>query len=178
MKGIKYLAGGIAICLMTLALSDLNAQNSEKAYDVTSVDGIITALYQSISGEKGEPRNWEMFNDLFSPDAKLIPTGKDDKGKTNYGYWTPAEYKGQAEAYLVENGFHEIEIYRVTESYGPILHLFSTYESRNSIKDEEPFNRGINSIQLLFDGERWWIMNIFWSHETKENPIPAKYLPG
>jgi len=148
-----------------------------RPYDVTSLDGVIKALYASISGEKGVPRQWDMFSDLFAPDAKLIPSVKNQEGKVGYRYWTPDEYKEQAGSFLVENGFHEVEVFRVTEEYGPIVHIFSTYESRRSINDSEPFARGINSIQLLNDGERWWILNIFWSAETKENPLPAKYLP-
>lgn len=151
---------------------------SGKDYNVTTVDGIVKALYASISGEKGEPRDWDMFFDLFTPDAKLIPTIKNQEGKIVYQYFTPQQYRERGEKYLVENGFHEIEVHRVQEQYGPILHMFSTYESRNSVKDEKPFSRGINSIQLINDGERWWVMNIFWSHETEENPLPDKYLPN
>ena len=123
------------------------------------------------------PDNGICFLIFSPPDAKLIPTVKNQEGKVVYRYWTPDGYKEQAGNYLVENGFHEVEIFRVTEEYGPIVHIFSTYESRNSINDAEPFARGINSIQLLNDGERWWILNIFWSSETKENPLPTKYLP-
>jgi len=36
--------------------------------------------------------------------------------------------------------------------------------------------RGINSIQLFFDGERWWIVNIYWQHENADAPIPPQYL--
>jgi hypothetical protein len=55
--------------------------------------------------------------------------------------------------------------------------VFSTYESYRSEADEEPFARGINSIQLLNDGSRWWIINIYWTAESKNNPIPVEYLP-
>ena len=78
---------------------------------------------------------------------------------------------------LVENGFFEKEINRVTNTFGNITQVFSTYESFRSESDEKPFMRGINSIQLLNDGDRWWIINIYWTQESKENPIPDEYLP-
>ena len=76
-----------------------------------------------------------------------------------------------------ENGFFEKEINRKTETFGNITHIFSTYESFRSEKDETPFMRGINSIQLLNDGKRWWVINIYWTQESNENPIPKEYLP-
>lgn len=176
MKKINNLTTVLSLGICLFITSPSSGQENNQ-YDVTSLDGVISALYASISGEKGEPRQWDMFSDLFAPDAKLIPSGKNQEGKVGYRYWTPDGYKEQAGNYLVENGFHEVEIFRVTEEYGPIVHIFSTYESRTSINDTEPFARGINSIQLLNDGERWWILNIFWSAETKENPLPTKYLP-
>jgi len=36
--------------------------------------------------------------------------------------------------------------------------------------------RGINSIQLFYDGSRWWIVSIYWQQESPEYPIPEKYL--
>ena len=79
----------------------------------------------------------------------------------------------RADEWLVSNGFHEVETHRVTETFGPVTHVFSTYESRNSIKDEKPFARGINSIQLFHDGSRWWIMSIYWAAENSSRVIPA-----
>lgn len=37
-------------------------------------------------------------------------------------------------------------------------------------------SRGINSIQLMNDGKRWWIVTIFWQGEDEKNPLPEKYL--
>ena len=58
--------------------------------------------------------------------------------------------------------------------------MFSTYESRRTSADPAPFARGINSIQLWFDGRRWWIVTVYWESERPNNPIPPAYLksPG
>ena len=90
--------------------------------------------------------------------------------------WTIDDYVTTAGPSLLQNGFFEVEIHRVTEEFGNIAHLFSTYESRRDPDDPEPFVRGINSFQVIYDGERWWVLNIFWTDE-RTAPIPAKYLP-
>ncbi len=143
-----------------------------------TVDGVIQTLYASISGEKGEPRHWEAYDQLFIPEARLIPTGNQENGQKMYKVYSPDEYKEDTNQFLVENGFYEEEIFRVTESYGPVTHLFSTYISKRSKSDPEPYNRGINSIQLYYDGERYWVVSIFWGHEPDNSPIPEQYLPN
>ncbi len=81
-------------------------------------------------------------------------------------------------ASLEASGFFEREISRKTEAYGNIMHVFSTYESRRTADlSEKPFARGINSIQLLKDGNRWWVVSIFWDAERPGTEIPAQYLP-
>jgi hypothetical protein len=88
------------------------------------------------------------------------------------------DYVTRAGPGLETNGFFEREIHRTVEQYGNILHAFSTYESRRTADlNEKPFARGINSIQLLKDGDRWWVVSIFWDSERAGNEIPAKYLP-
>lgn len=143
--------------------------------DHESLDAIMEALYEVISGAQGEARNWERFEALFIPEARLMPTGSNpETGKIGMRVWSPQDYIQMAGSRLEQMGFYEQEIHRVVEAYGPITHVFSTYESRHA-PDEAPFVRGINSIQLLNDGERWWIVSIYWSGETNANPLPAKY---
>jgi hypothetical protein len=77
----------------------------------------------------------------------------------------------------LEQGFFEREIFNVSETFGGVTHRFSTYESRSRAEDPKPFARGINSVQLLNDGRRWWVVTVLWDVERPNNPIPAKYLP-
>jgi len=155
-----------------------NAQNTSNYLErVQTLDSTVSTLYSVISGEKGEARDWELFKYLFKPNAKLIPSGKNKEGVYGLRYMTPNEYIESSGNWLVENGFYEIEIHRVTDSFGGVTQVFSTYESFHSKTETEPFMRGINSIQLLNDGERWWIVNIYWTQETELNPIPLAYLP-
>lgn len=147
--------------------------------DVESVDAIITALYDVISGPAGQERDWDRFHSLFAEGARLIPTGRDQTGAVRHQVWSPAEYVEGAGAGLSQNGFFEREIGRVEERFGNVIHVFSAYDSKRTEADPEPFARGINSIQLLDDGDRLWVMSIFWDSERPDNPIPDRYLrPG
>jgi hypothetical protein len=176
----------IVVTLFCLTLS-LQAQKKEKEENdelpvdysdrVQTLDSTLETLYAVISGEKGEKRNWQLFKYLFKPEAKLIPSRKNSEGIHLLSYLSPDDYIKKSEKWLEEQGFFEKEIHRTINTFGNIAHVFSTYEAYNSHTDETPFMRGINSIQLLNDEERWWIVNIYWKQETEDTPIPEVYLP-
>ena len=80
-------------------------------------------------------------------------------------------------AFFEQNNFWEIEIGHKAERFGNIAHVFSTYEGRmRDENSEKPDLRGINSIQLLHDGTRWWVMSVFWQHENPDHPLPEEYI--
>ncbi len=171
---ILLLIFALTTCLTNNIFSQENGQYLEK---VSTLDNIVDALYATVSGEKGVKRDWEFFRFLFYPDARLIPSGKNQEGIFGARYLTPDDYIERSGPWLAENGFFETEIHRTAQEFGNLAHVFSTYEAFRSTSDEEPFMRGINSIQLMNDGERWWIINIYWTQESAENPIPKKFLP-
>lgn len=144
--------------------------------DVASPEAIIKAVYEVISGDAGKARNWDRFRTLFHKDARLIPTGKDQKGTFMARAMTPEDYISRNAPFFEKNGFHEREVFKKSERYGNIMHVFSTYEAFKTTADKEPFMRGINSFQLLFDGSRWWVLTIYWQAETPDNLLPKEYL--
>ena len=146
--------------------------------DVASIDAIITAAYESISGPAGQKRNWERERSLYYPGARLIPTGSPGEPHALAPNLLDVDgFIARVEPYFAEQGFYETEIARRTEQFGHIAHAWSTYESRHHPDDPEPFMRGINSIQLLKSGDRYYIVEILWDNERLDAPIPAKYLP-
>lgn len=146
--------------------------------DVSSPDAILKALYDVISGPAGVKRDWDRFRSLFVLNARLMPTRPNPTGGASVMVWSADDYAALAGSSLEKSGFFEREIARKTEAYGNIMHVFSTYESRRTADPaEKPFARGINSIQLLKDGSRWWVVSIFWDAERPGNEIPAQYLP-
>jgi len=89
---------------------------------------------------------------------------------------TPDEYVTRAGVSLERDGFFEREIGRSVDTFGRITQVFSAYDSKRTLADAKPFARGINSIQLLNDGTRWWVVSIYRESERPDNPIPARYL--
>ena len=148
-------------------------------HDVESIDAIIAATYDVISGPAGKKRDWNRERSLFYPNARLIPTasvpGRNDVDLEPQLLDVEA-YIERVERLLGKAGFYEKEIARQTEQFGRIAHVWSTYESRHDPSDPEPFMRGINSIQLFNDGKRWWIVSIYWQHESAQHPLPEQYL--
>lgn len=168
----------LALLISVSTVSDQTPESSKEAApaDVATIDGIMKAVYDVISGDAGKPRDWDRFRSLFHKDAKLIPSGKNRQtGVTGARYMTPEDYIKGSGPILEKDGFHEREIVRKVDQYGNIAQVFSSYEAFRAKSDKEPFMRGINSFQLLFDGKRWWVMNIFWLAETPDNPLPAEF---
>lgn len=144
--------------------------------DVATLDAILAAVYDSISGAKGKTRNWDRFRSLFIPGARLIPTFKRPAGDFVSRVLTPEEFITSSGKFMEEQGFFEHGIANHVEQFGNIAHAFSVYEGRHDTADAKPFVRGINSIQLMNDGKRWWVVTIFWQAEDAANPLPQKYL--
>jgi len=150
-----------------------------KQSDVESIDAIIATTYEIISGPVGKKRDWDRERSLFIPGARLIPTAT-VPGKTDVDL-APLildieGYIARVEPLFEKEGFYEKEIARKVERFGQIAHVWSSYESRHDPNDLAPFMRGINSIQLFNDGKRWWILSIYWQHESKQHPLPKEYL--
>jgi len=151
-------------------------QSQTNPEDVETPGSIIAAMYECISGPAGTSRDWERLRALSLPESHSIRVGALPDGTMGCKVMMHDDYVSQMNSWLVENGFFEREIHRTEERYGNIAHVFSTYESRRNENDAQPFMRGINSFQLMYDGTRWWIMNVMWQHESPENPIPSRFL--
>ena len=169
----------ICIAMFASAFQVTIAQTTKDASpaDVSTLDGIMKAVYDVISGDAGKARDWDRFRSLFHKDARLIPSGKNAQtGVTGANALTPDQYVTRVEPFFAKEGFYERESARHVDVYGNIAQVFSTYESRHKTDDKTPFARGINSFQLLNDGKRWWVVTIYWQAETPENPIPKEFL--
>ena len=146
--------------------------------DVRSVEAIIAAMYQATAGSPGQPRQWDRYKSLFAPDARLIAARPGLEGGATAMFLTVGNFVDMNKTYFEKGGFIDKEVARRVESFGNITHVWSTYESRHKPDDPAPYIRGINSVQLLKDGERWWIVNLFWDFEREGVTIPEQYLKG
>jgi len=139
--------------------------------DVDSLDAILAAVYDVISGPAGD-RDWNRFRSLFVPQARFTALNKNPDGSVAVTLISVDEFVQLAGELFKKEGFYEHAIVNRAQTYGNIAQVFSSYESRRA-RGEKPFERGINSIQLLNDGKRWWVLSILWDVERPDNPLPA-----
>jgi len=144
--------------------------------DVATLDGILHAFYDVISGPAGQPRQWSRDRTLYIPDVHFVALSTDSAAHVHADVVDHQMFVDRSDASLVRRGFFETEIHRATTRFGNVVHVFSTYEMRERA-DGPVFGRGINSIELFWDGTRWWIAAAQWDDERPDNPIPREYLP-
>jgi hypothetical protein len=136
--------------------------------DVKSLDSILAAIYDVISGPAGD-RDWNRFRSLFVPEARLTSATHKNGGPVHL--LDVEGYARGAGGYFKTHAFYESAVANRVQKFGNIAQVFSSYESRNA-PNEKPFARGVNSIQLFNDGSRWWVLSILWDEETPTNPLP------
>jgi hypothetical protein len=179
-RRMSTIIGGVALALASLAfIAGVGAQpapHPAAPADVSSMDAILRSLYDVISGPAGQKRDWDRFRSLFYDGARLIPATRTADGQARARVLDVEGYVTRASGNMSQQGFYEKEIARRVDQFGSIAQVFSTYESRHAADDAKPFARGINSIQLYFDGTRYWIVTILWDAERADNPLPARYL--
>ncbi|MGH9714915.1 MAG: hypothetical protein ACRD5M_16595 [Candidatus Acidiferrales bacterium] len=146
-----------------------------RAEDVGSLDGIMKAFYTVISGPAGQPREWSRDRTLYISGVRFVSMNENEKGEPVAHVMDHQQFVDSSNEMVVTKGFFEWEIHRETKRFGNIAHIFSTYESRIT-KDGPVIARGVNSIELFWDGKRWWIASAIWDDERKDNPIPKDLL--
>jgi hypothetical protein len=152
-----------------------HAQDQPRPEDVATLDGIIKAYYEVVSGPAGQPRDWARDQSLHHPQAQVTIISQDAAGKPAARVMTLGAFHTLSGG-LSESGFFEYEIHRITERYGNTAHVWSTYEWRNT-EDGPVGGRGINTIQLFWSEGRWWITSWMFDNSGKGGDIPARYLP-
>jgi hypothetical protein len=141
-----------------------------KPDDVKSLDSILRAIYDVISGPAGD-RDWNRFRSLFVPEARLTSNTRRDGGPVRL--LDVEGFASGAGNYFKTHPFYESAIVNRVQRFGNIAQVFSSYESRTA-PTEKPFARGVNSIQLFNDGSRWWVLSILWDEESPANPLPPE----
>lgn len=168
---IAFSCSGLAQTAPKIKVPEIPVQSE----DVCSIDGIVKAFYETISGPSGQPRQWGRDRTLYIPGVRFTAVNE-GSGKVTMSVMDHQQYVDAVNDYFVRAGFFEKEIHRIEKRFGNIAHVFSTYESRTKA-DGPVMERGVNSIELVFDGSRWWIASAIWDEERPNNPIPADMLP-
>jgi len=156
---------------------------AKNAGDVDSVDHLVAALYNVISGSAGQRRDWDRFRSLFLPDGLLgairpdAPATSDQPArKSDIVFRSPEGYVERNDPYFKTHGFFERSIANRVEEFGNLVHVWSTYESRHAADDAKPFTRGVNSIQIVHAQGRYWLASVLWDDERPGLRLPEKYL--
>jgi hypothetical protein len=177
----KTLSAASLVILATFSSAIASAQPAAAAdRDGATVDAALLALYESVSHPNDAEPDWKRMRNLFLPVGMLIPPKRPSEDMFTVldvdgfrdrvrEYAVTAKKKGDSTA------FFEKEISRKLDCFGNVCQAFSTYEARRAPSDEKPFTSGINSIQLVNDGKRWWVASVVWDTERPNNPIPAEY---
>jgi hypothetical protein len=153
--------------------ADLASQvPTPRAEDVNSKEAVLHAIYDVISGPVGD-RDWNRFRSLFVPQARFTRAGKTPDGSVTVNLLGVDDFIQLAGNVFKSEAFYENAIINQVQTFGNIAQVFSSYESRRA-PGEKPFERGINSIQLLNDGKRWWVLSILWDKERPGNPLPRE----
>jgi hypothetical protein len=154
-----------------ITTGNLKAQDKTFENDVKTIDSLIKASYEVVSGEKGAKRQWERDAYLHHPKAVYSYFDREQKKQATI---TLEEFHKETDNMVFDTAFYENEINREVRIFGNIAHVWSTYETRLK-KDEKVERRGINSIQLIFENNRWYIISWTFCGETDENIIPKTF---
>jgi hypothetical protein len=150
-----------------------------RAEDVASIDALVTAIYEIISGPAG-PKDWDRERHLYRPHARLTPMYRNDDGTIHAEHLDVDEFCSSRGEFLEAQDFVEREIGRRVDRFGGLAHVWSAYEGVGGPPGgpHEVMFRGINSFQLEWDGERWWILSAAWYREDDDHPLPEELLAG
>jgi hypothetical protein len=159
-----------------LAQAASAARSPARAEDVGSIDGMLRAFYDVISGPAGQPRQWGRDSSLYIDGVRFVAMSVRN-GRPVAQVMDHAAFIRAVNGPFVQQGFFEREIHRVVRRFGNIAHVFSTYEFR-ATESGPVQGRGVNSIEMFWDGARWWIAAAIWDDERPDNPILPELLPA
>lgn len=148
--------------------------------DARDLDALIKTLYECMSFEPNARPDYERFRTLFAPGATILPPSDDEPASGPIGiedFIISSQEAISGSKHVADNGFREREIHRVTQTFGSICQVFSSYESEVCLDDSVMSSRGLNALQLVWQGQRWWIISLAWDDESPNCRMPDCYLP-
>jgi fructose-1,6-bisphosphatase len=157
---------GLFVC------SVINSQTLDENYgkDVQSIATIIDAYYDVVSGSSEDP--WQFERDSYIHSKNAIITRLDENGNAE-SHALEAEYIPLALA--PKEDFYEKELKRTVSQFGNIAQVWSAFEIRTD-PEIATIVRGLNSIQLRYENERWFIDSWTCEMEHSKNPLVAQFL--
>lgn len=162
------------LTLFCCLLHTLTYSNAQSEFDTSTIDGVLNATYEILSGPAGE-RNWEEYKTLFHTDGYMGATIVDPEGQRKFYSFSVDKYIANNDPFLKKNDFYEEEIGRSISIFGGIAQVKSAYQYKLS-KDGNIEKKGINCLQLVYDNGRWKILSLIWEEESENHRIPDDLL--
>lgn len=163
--------GNLVLLMLAVTTSSVAQERIGESGDVATIDGLIKAYYESVSGHPGT-RDGERMLSLFI-----------EGGKISVGFAGDAPTHELAEDYLrterfltLSEDFFEREISRDTQHFGNMANVISTYGISDAMENTTYTARGVTMFQLLRHNGRWWILSTMWQRESPEFPLTAELL--
>ena len=184
------ITAGVLACLLLVSQNTANsaASNEDTHHvkiekiparpdDVATLDGIMKAYFEVVSGPAGQPRQWNRDHTLYIPDIRFVLMSEDASGKISTRSMTHQEFADDSTAALANNAFYERELHRITHRFGNVAHILSTAVQRLS-PDGPATGHSIDSVELFWDSHRWWITNAnIWPGDRPGRPLSKEFLP-
>ena len=145
--------------------------------DVGSIEAIVDAAYEAIARAPGENYDWDRFKSLFLPQALLIPNT--EQSNNEFSVLSPQGFVDWIDSVTDpsnpnDQGFAEEGYHIQIDRYGDVANVMSSYQ-KHYWEQEEILGRGINSFQLVWNNDRWWIAGIAWDETYAAGSIPDVY---
>ncbi len=140
------------------------------SHDRGTVDGVVSALYESRSHRRGGRPDWDRFRSLFIPSAQLVQL--DPRGGGDY-VWNDLEtYIAEHEDIgLPPAEFHQVEIERRVDASGGIAHIFSRYRQYFEHEQRVSDSSGVNSFHLVRWEDGWRITVWVWEEGSEQQAM-------
>ena len=172
---MRWLVAAFAAVLGGAGFVAAQTPKAARPEDVRTLDGIMKAYYDVVSGPVGSRPDQARDHTLHHPDARITLIDRQADGTATASIVTLDEFYRRTGAGPRKKAFYESEIHRTSQRIGALVHVWSTYQS-TEVPGGPPFSRGINSIQLFWDGARFWITSWVFDDERHGNRVPPEYL--
>ena len=155
-------------------LFSVNAQTDSLTY--SSPEKLADAMLAFITFEKGEEKDWDEYRNLFLPEANKLsfrpkpgdPLSRQVRSSNLEEF---VRYNGPSYS---KKGFEEYSIGVKVNEFNGIASVFQSFYCKNGDGSYEA--RGVNSYQMVFLNNRWWIANTMFINETDEVKLPDELL--
>jgi len=161
------------LLVCSVATQAKEQKNITPSEAVKSIEGITDLMLEILSGPQGEERDWELYKSLFVEGAiKNLVNPKAPVGK-QVRTISVNDFVEKYSGIYSRDGFEEYSTGLIVNEFNGVATAFQYFYCKNLIGTYE--NRGVNTYQLVFAEDRWWITSLAFANETEESKVPDEF---